>query len=339
MSKKQIILTADDYGACDYIDDAIIEAIKNGKINTVTAFVTHPDSKERIEKLIALRKNFTFNIGLHFSITSGFPLFKPNDATTLVDSTKRINGNFAFKLAKGLKLNKISKIEVKQELNQQLETLKSWLGNIPIDHVSNHHGIVNLEMEFFNVFVDAIKEFSDKHQINPRIPMRSPIAWIDHLKFLNYCSIEENEKALKRLSLPVSKEGIRLGFWTKFNVSFKGNIKRKIKKAETQKINFPDYMAVTFYGQAHYSNLVFLLEQFQNQDFSAEFMFHLAKGNRPPANEPHGINHGYFDDREKEFEILIGLDLDFWLEKFGIEKAFFNPPNIPNAEPEVPFIV
>ena len=48
-----LILTADDYGACDFIDNGIIQALEQGKINTVTAFVTHPESKQRLDKLLA----------------------------------------------------------------------------------------------------------------------------------------------------------------------------------------------------------------------------------------------------------------------------------------------
>ena len=39
MTDKKIILTADDFGAMDFIDDAIIECVRNGTINCVSAFV------------------------------------------------------------------------------------------------------------------------------------------------------------------------------------------------------------------------------------------------------------------------------------------------------------
>src|ERR1044071_629700 len=73
---SKLILTADDYGACDYIDSGIIKGLRERRINSVAAFVCFPDSHERIEKLLKFRKEegLDFGIGLHFSATAGFPL-------------------------------------------------------------------------------------------------------------------------------------------------------------------------------------------------------------------------------------------------------------------------
>lgn len=109
MKEKKIILTADDYGACDFIDNGIKDALIKGKINVVSTFVTHQSSEERIKNLLELREElktngeYTFNIGLHFSITSGYSLQEKHSSLT----RNKTNNNFYFKEAKKYKFRKI----------------------------------------------------------------------------------------------------------------------------------------------------------------------------------------------------------------------------------------
>ena len=145
-----LILTADDYGACDFIDNGIIRALRDRKINTVTAFVTHPDSESRMASLIVLREElkqqhgyYTFNIGLHFSLTSGTAL---TGRSSLTDNEAGDDNKFEFHEAKNYPFRKVKHEHLQYELTAQLNLLESWLGNIPIDHVTNHHGVCYLDL-------------------------------------------------------------------------------------------------------------------------------------------------------------------------------------------------
>src|SRR6266403_4156400 len=124
-----LILTADDYGACDFIDNGIISALRGGKINTVTAFVTHPGSESRMKTLLDLREElkeknagfYTFNIGLHFSITSGNPV---TGESSLVADKRDTNGKFEFNQAKDYPFDDIIMEHLDQELTAQLHLLE-----------------------------------------------------------------------------------------------------------------------------------------------------------------------------------------------------------------------
>lgn len=96
MRTSKHILTADDYGAIDYIDQGIMKAIRAGKINSVACFATRCERNcemelpERIQKLLDLKKEaFEFSIGLHFCISAGFS----NDVDTMLygDSVAKQN--------------------------------------------------------------------------------------------------------------------------------------------------------------------------------------------------------------------------------------------------------
>lgn len=117
----KIIFTADDYGACDYIDSGIEIALKEKRINSVAAFTCFPDSHDRIENLIRFRKDngLDFAIGLHFCVTAGFP--------HTVAKSLRADGNdlkSSFKLPEDFfdKKNKYDRCEIVAEL-QGTDTL------------------------------------------------------------------------------------------------------------------------------------------------------------------------------------------------------------------------
>lgn len=104
MRTSKYILTADDYGAIDYIDRGIMKAIRAGKINSAACFATRFERNgemelpERIQKLSDLKKEgFEFSIGLHFCISAGFSndvdntMFYSNSLTRQDKSKKRYN--------------------------------------------------------------------------------------------------------------------------------------------------------------------------------------------------------------------------------------------------------
>lgn len=100
MRTSKYLLTADDYGTIDYIDQGIINVIRAGKINSVACFETRFERNgemefpERIQKLSDLKKaDFEFSIGLHFFISAGFS----NDVDTM------LYGNSLTKQNKGKK--------------------------------------------------------------------------------------------------------------------------------------------------------------------------------------------------------------------------------------------
>ena len=322
-----IILTADDYGACDFIDNGIIRALRDGKINTVTAFVTHPDSKTRMESLITLREElkqqnggtYTFNIGLHFSLTSGTAL--TGESSLTIDEAGD-DKKFEFKEAKNYPFRKIKLEDLQYELTAQLNLLDTWLGKTPIDHVSNHHGICYLDVDFFEEYIKTISLFKNDALKN-KLPIRSPWSWL-----------KSDMKVWKKgkLFVPTVKQGLELGLWTKIADLTNRQLKLREKEAYELAINFPHVLADTFYGQPFGENLDALFSELGKKDYSAEFMFHLGHPGRSVINlqktiddliMPHGIDRSYFLNRTKELDVLSGTDIDNKINQNNLTKIFF----------------
>lgn len=324
---SSIILTADDYGACDFIDNGIIRALRNNRINTVTTFVTHPDSKSRIESLIDLREElkeknngqYTFNIGLHFSLTSGTAL---TGKSSLTDDEAGDHNLYSFHEAKNYPFRKIKHEHLQHELTAQLSLLDEWLGDTPIDHVTNHHGVCYLDLGFFEEYIKTINLFKSK-KLKANLPIRSPMSWLK-----SDMKTWKNGKVL----LPTIKQGLNLGFWKKVGDVTNKKLKIREEHAFALEINYPIFLADTIYGLPFEENIKFLLEQMAPKNYSVEFMFHLGHPGREVGDlqqtidnliMPHGIDRSYFLNRTKELDVLHAINLEQLLADNGIQKISF----------------
>jgi predicted glycoside hydrolase/deacetylase ChbG (UPF0249 family) len=304
---SKLILTADDYGACNYIDSGIIKALKERRLNSVAAFVCFPDSHDRIEKLIKLRKDegLSFGIGLHFSATAGFPLttaksLRRNEA----DPSSPFKGPDTF--FDGTKYNRD---ELGQEIEAQIHAMEAILHDAgydkyskQIDSLSNHHGVLYIDNKLFRDYIRMAEFYA--------IPIRSPQPWsTSKLKKMNLD---------RKLFNPAVREGLKLGFLQRF-WSAPGS-KTRVKLADERGLLFPYCLLDEFYGQPSSGYLQFLLNNYSSKIFASEFMFHL--GDPALRHEMNalqnagtddkvlpGINFGYFDSREHELAELIATPL------------------------------
>jgi hypothetical protein len=137
------IFTADDYGVINSIDDAIIEAVNAGKINSVAAFPNGPNAVNRLKKLA--KECPDVEIGCHFTITSGKPVSSLSEVKSLV----RKNGKFHdFKELP----HKIKASEVETELKAQLKVFED--AGITVKHLSSHHKALDFYPHIHRKFVE-----------------------------------------------------------------------------------------------------------------------------------------------------------------------------------------
>ena len=118
---KRIIVTADDYGMSRGVNDAIDEGIAKGLI-TSTNVMTNMAFYKEASKL----RGTNVSVGLHWTISAGKPVCKPEEIPSLVDE----NGNF-FKYSEFR--NRYRKGEIKdddiiKELKAQYERFKEVCG-------------------------------------------------------------------------------------------------------------------------------------------------------------------------------------------------------------------
>jgi len=334
----KLIITADDYGACQFIDDGIERAIDGGHINTVSAFVTHKKSKDSIKRLLKKRESNlkggknAFNIGLHFSITSGFSLQKKD--TTLTNIEK--DGDFYFFEAKNYPFNSIDENDLYNEVIAQLTKLDEMLDEVLIDHITVHHGITYLDSDLYEVFIKAIADYKGpvgKNKYEKPISMRSPQSWFRAKDVPNCCY--DPETGDKMLLSEIITEGFELRYWKKLKETT--NTKMQWKKARAAEFNIKstDYLVDVIYDQCCSEGLNCLFKVLASQDITAEFMFHL--GYQTGADDvaewdfenkvegEHGINKKYFYRRMwEELKTIEDINLASQISKFKIQKISYS---------------
>lgn len=310
MRTSKYILTADDYGAIDYIDQGIIKAIRASKINSVACFAVRFDRNgetelpERIQKLLDLRKEgFEFSIGLHFCITAGFSndidtMLYGNSLTKLSKNKKRQD----FKSAINYRFNQVDPDDLEKELRSQINILQELLGDEKIDSISNHHGLVYINTNLFKPYARVAAEH--------HIPVRAPLTW-------RKAGLEVKNWDRKLLNATI-REGVKLKMLDQLRNAL--DSKSRIKVARDLNLIYPSCLVDEFYGQPFKPNLELLFQAFKDATFSAEFMFHLADAEyrlQKGLNEDQsdqiqtypGIDSGYFKWREMEFNTLIRTDI------------------------------
>src|SRR5690554_6388508 len=130
----RIIINADDFGMTKSINKAIIELMKLGTVTSTTVMVNMPYSEEA-KQLLEIPN---ISVGLHFNLTEGEPVSKPNEVASLVDK----DGVFYSKRELEIKAknNLIKSNEVLLKLNNQYAKLLSILGD-NITHFDSHQAL------------------------------------------------------------------------------------------------------------------------------------------------------------------------------------------------------
>ncbi len=147
---KKMIITADDYGMSRGVNDAIDEGIAKGLI-TSTNVMTNMEFYTEASKL----RETNVSVGLHWTISAGKPVCKPEEIPSLVDE----NGNF-FKYSEFR--NRYRKGEIKdediiKELKAQYERFKEICGE---PDYWNTHQNTHVDFKIFKLFVLVAKELN-----------------------------------------------------------------------------------------------------------------------------------------------------------------------------------
>ena len=315
--KKQIILTADDFGVCDFIDEGIKQALEQGKINAVSAMVTHDDSRDRLKRLLEWRgeKNLDFQVGLHVSITSGKPLTTANG----------MKDGAYFKLVNTHSYKEIDPHVLFDEVETQYNYLQHTLDEygLKTDHMTNHHGV----LYFFDDLFAAYRKVAVRHGL----PVRSPIPWS--------ATDLKTYKPWWRLILPIKIEGAKTGLSVFVDNLVNNELKdkelrdmlksqkkeiftRKAYHLSQEQILFPYCFCDTIYGQPSAKNFDTLLEEVAAKETSSEWMFHLGDTEKNHKDfiqsAPHGINPKYFKIRSRETQELLNYPLSTAAQDRGV---------------------
>lgn len=331
--EHRLIVTADDFGACDYIDNGIKEAVKAGVVSSVAALVnfeprdsSHPygaykGSIPALKELVHdikhspdYKKARHVRVGLHFNFHAGTPVYPHESKIKSLLTRKKVNGKRLFKTIEQFNPDKVDIREVIKELHAQYSTFFHGMGHAP-DQLSSHFPIIFMTPEFFEAVCMLAKPL--------KIPIRNPfLIWQtknDQKKSDNFHVLKDTKKFFRKKSKTKHiglKRAIKL-IDTLDDTILSGWKRKNLKAMQKFEIPFADYVQCHVYGNGHNSDcvenvlnhlLAFHPQWYKKPDNQAavtEMVVHLGTGDFNPTQVPSGIDENYFVGRQNELNRIL----------------------------------
>lgn len=152
---KCLIVSADDFGFHNALNEGIVKAFVNGIVTCIN-IMPSGDSFENALELI--KKNCITEIGAHLSLTQTRPLSEYSKVSTLITSAGKFNENYKKFFSKFIS-GKIDITQVYFELRKQMEILNTT--GLRITNLNSHENI-HMIPSILNLFVRLAKEFKVK---------------------------------------------------------------------------------------------------------------------------------------------------------------------------------
>ncbi|HVP86081.1 MAG TPA: hopanoid biosynthesis-associated protein HpnK [Rhizomicrobium sp.] len=129
---KQLVVTADDFGAAREVNEAIEIAHTRGILTAASLMVAAPAASEAV----ALAKRISsLRVGLHVVLVEGKPVLPPSQVPDLVDSTGHFRTDMAASGAKMFFFPSVRR-QLAREIEAQFEAFRA--SGLPLDHVNAH---------------------------------------------------------------------------------------------------------------------------------------------------------------------------------------------------------
>ncbi|TDR38610.1 hypothetical protein DFR29_120111 [Tahibacter aquaticus] len=157
---KTLIVNADDFGLCEGVNAAILDAYATGSLSSTTLLVNGNSAAAAAQ---LARQHPGLGVGLHFNLTLGRPSADPQEIGSLLLP----GGEFPARgaLARRLMLGRVSSAQLTAEFDAQLAAF-SRLGLVP-SHIDSHQH-VHAFPQVFDVLAQVCAERS--------LPLRQP--WV-----------------------------------------------------------------------------------------------------------------------------------------------------------------
>lgn len=130
---KQLVVTADDFGLCEEVNEAVEIAHRDGILSAASLMVSAPAARDAIGR--ALRSP-TLRVGLHVVLVDGRPTLPPEEIPQLVDGSGAFPKDL-FAAAVRWFFSPAARLQLAREVQAQFDAFRST--GIPLDHVNAHN--------------------------------------------------------------------------------------------------------------------------------------------------------------------------------------------------------
>ena len=129
---KQLIVTADDFGAAHEVNEAVEIAHRRGILTAASLMVTAPQMREAVE---IAQRNPKLGVGLHLVLVDGRPRLPPEQVSLLVDKNGVFNADMAGAGARMFFVPEARR-QLAAEIEAQFEAFAET--GLSLDHVNAH---------------------------------------------------------------------------------------------------------------------------------------------------------------------------------------------------------
>jgi hopanoid biosynthesis associated protein HpnK len=129
---KNLIITADDFGAAEAVNDAVEQAHKNGILTAASLMVSGAASADAVRRARAMPK---LRVGLHLALVEARPVLPASAVPDLVTS----NGNFRNDMARaGAAMFFFPQVRGQLEAEMEAQFAAFAATGLQLDHVNAH---------------------------------------------------------------------------------------------------------------------------------------------------------------------------------------------------------
>lgn len=165
---KRVIVNGDDFGLAVPVNEAIIEAHRNGILTSASLMVSADAAADAVDRA---KRTPTLRVGLHVVLVEGRSVLAPEAIPGLVDSRGRFPDQPAragFRYAFKPRIRG----QLEAEIRAQFEAFRKT--GLPLDHADGHDHL-HLHPRIFNLIVKVGREYGLRAM---RVPDEPPLpAW------------------------------------------------------------------------------------------------------------------------------------------------------------------
>lgn len=129
---KELIVTADDYGAAREVNDAVEAAHRHGILTAASLMVAAPAAADAV---VRAKQMSTLRVGLHIVLVEGRPMLPPSAIPDLVDASGNFRTDMAVSAA-GMFFRPKVRHQLAHEIEAQFEAFRTT--GLRLDHVNTH---------------------------------------------------------------------------------------------------------------------------------------------------------------------------------------------------------
>jgi hopanoid biosynthesis associated protein HpnK len=132
---KRIIVTADDFGLCPEVNEAVLNAHRHGLLTSASLMVTGAAFEEAVR---LAKETPTLKVGLHLVLINGCSVLGPEQIPDIVDHAKRFSNKI---VSAGIHYfrSPVAKRQVARECEAQIEAFLAT--GLSIDHLNSHNNL------------------------------------------------------------------------------------------------------------------------------------------------------------------------------------------------------